>query len=132
MTRWTCATHREGVRVHDAVRVLHGDHNAAPRAGSRRRERERVAAWARGHHGRADRVHDPGVHGGPAGEQLHLRVHRGGLNASVKKLLSDQSEQVQSLYKHHQYVAEFIMAGAFAHGAIFFVRDYDPETNKRT
>ena len=25
---------------------------------------------------------------------------------------------------------DFLMVGAFAHGAIFFVRDYDPEMNK--
>jgi photosystem I P700 chlorophyll a apoprotein A2 len=31
---------------------------------------------------------------------------------------------------HHQYIAGFIMCGAFAHGAIFFIRDYDPEANK--
>ena len=35
-----------------------------------------------------------------------------------------------SLYTHHQYIAGFLMVGAFAHGAIFFVRDYDPEINK--
>ncbi|MBE9168556.1 photosystem I core protein PsaB [Pleurocapsales cyanobacterium LEGE 06147] len=35
-----------------------------------------------------------------------------------------------ALYTHHQYIAGFIMVGAFAHGAIFWVRDYDPETNK--
>ena len=35
-----------------------------------------------------------------------------------------------ALYTHHQYIAGFIMCGAFAHGAIFFVRDYDPETNR--
>merc|ERR1712178_633782 len=35
-----------------------------------------------------------------------------------------------ALYTHHQYIAGFLMAGAFAHGAIFFVRDYDPEANK--
>jgi photosystem I P700 chlorophyll a apoprotein A2 len=35
-----------------------------------------------------------------------------------------------SLYTHHQYIAGFIMCGAFAHGAIFFIRDYDPEANK--
>jgi photosystem I P700 chlorophyll a apoprotein A2 len=34
-----------------------------------------------------------------------------------------------ALYTHHQYIAGFIMCGAFAHGAIFFVRDYDPERN---
>ena len=35
-----------------------------------------------------------------------------------------------ALYVHHQYIAGFLMIGAFAHGAIFFVRDYDPELNK--
>ncbi|MEM1366404.1 MAG: photosystem I core protein PsaB [Cyanobacteria bacterium P01_H01_bin.15] len=35
-----------------------------------------------------------------------------------------------ALYTHHQYIAGFIMLGAFAHGAIFLVRDYDPEQNK--
>merc|ERR1712228_1141751 len=35
-----------------------------------------------------------------------------------------------ALYVHHQYIAGFIMVGAFAHGAIFFVRDYDPELNE--
>ena len=35
-----------------------------------------------------------------------------------------------ALYTHHQYIAGFLMMGAFAHGAIFFVRDYDPEANK--
>jgi photosystem I P700 chlorophyll a apoprotein A2 len=35
-----------------------------------------------------------------------------------------------ALYTHHQYIAGFLMVGAFAHGAIFLVRDYDPEINK--
>jgi photosystem I P700 chlorophyll a apoprotein A2 len=35
-----------------------------------------------------------------------------------------------ALYTHHQYIRGFIMCGAFAHGAIFFVRDYDPVRNK--
>jgi photosystem I P700 chlorophyll a apoprotein A2 len=35
-----------------------------------------------------------------------------------------------ALYTHHQYIAGFLMVGAFAHGAIFWVRDYDPELNK--
>ena len=35
-----------------------------------------------------------------------------------------------ALYTHHQYIAGFIMVGAFAHGAIFLVRDYDPASNK--
>ena len=36
-----------------------------------------------------------------------------------------------ALYTHHQYIAGFLMVGAFAHGAIFLVRDYDPEANKK-
>lgn len=35
-----------------------------------------------------------------------------------------------SLYTHHQYIAIAFMLGAFAHAAIFWVRDYDPEQNK--
>ena len=35
-----------------------------------------------------------------------------------------------ALYTHHQYIAGFLVTGAFAHGAIFLVRDYDPEANK--
>ncbi|MBW4460320.1 MAG: photosystem I core protein PsaB [Nodosilinea sp. WJT8-NPBG4] len=34
-----------------------------------------------------------------------------------------------ALYTHHQYIAGFIMVGAFAHGAIFLIRDYDPKAN---
>jgi photosystem I P700 chlorophyll a apoprotein A2 len=33
------------------------------------------------------------------------------------------------LYVHHQYIASLLMAGAFAHAAIFLVRDYTMETN---
>ncbi|MGB7085975.1 MAG: photosystem I core protein PsaB, partial [Phormidesmis sp.] len=35
-----------------------------------------------------------------------------------------------ALYTHHQYIAGFIMVGAFAHGAIFLIRDYDPAANE--
>ncbi|MEL6778012.1 MAG: photosystem I core protein PsaB [Cyanobacteria bacterium J06597_16] len=35
-----------------------------------------------------------------------------------------------ALYTHHQYIAGFLMLGAFAHGAIFLVRDYDPIANE--
>nr|YP_009392512.1 photosystem I P700 apoprotein A2 [Caloglossa monosticha]ARW61074.1 photosystem I P700 apoprotein A2 [Caloglossa monosticha] len=35
-----------------------------------------------------------------------------------------------SLYTHHQYIAGFLMVGAFAHGAIFFIRDYSPQDNE--
>jgi len=35
-----------------------------------------------------------------------------------------------ALYTHHQYISGFIICGAFSHGAIFFVRDYDPERNR--
>ena len=44
-------------------------------------------------------------------------------------IAKDYVTQVSS-YVHHQYIAGFLMVGAFAHGAIFFVRDYDPEQNK--
>ncbi|CAN6459328.1 unnamed protein product [Victoria cruziana] len=35
-----------------------------------------------------------------------------------------------ALYTHHQYIAGFIKIGAFAHGAIFFIRDYNPQQNE--
>ncbi|KAH1039278.1 hypothetical protein J1N35_041021 [Gossypium stocksii] len=35
-----------------------------------------------------------------------------------------------ALYTHHQYIAGFIMTGAFAHGAIFFIIDYNLEQNE--
>ncbi|KAM3398273.1 hypothetical protein P3S68_001788 [Capsicum galapagoense] len=35
-----------------------------------------------------------------------------------------------TLYTHHQFIAGFIMTGAFAHGAIFFIRDYNPQQNE--
>lgn len=35
-----------------------------------------------------------------------------------------------ALYTHHQYIGGFLALGAYAHGGIFFVRDYDPERNK--
>ncbi len=44
--------------------------------------------------------------------------------------LAQDETTMAALYTHHQYIACFIMVGAFAHGAIFFVRDYDPEANK--
>lgn len=44
-------------------------------------------------------------------------------------LAQDYTTQA-SLYTHHQYIAGFILCGAFAHGAIFFIRDYDPQANR--
>jgi len=44
--------------------------------------------------------------------------------------LSQDRTTMAALYTHHQYIAGFIMTGAFAHGAIFFVRDYDADKNK--
>ncbi|KAJ7961833.1 Photosystem I P700 chlorophyll A apoprotein [Quillaja saponaria] len=35
-----------------------------------------------------------------------------------------------ALYTHHQYIVGFIITRAFAHGAIFFIRDYNPEQNE--
>ncbi|CAN6465183.1 unnamed protein product [Victoria cruziana] len=44
-------------------------------------------------------------------------------------IAQDFTTQV-TLYTHHQYIAGFIMIGAFAHGAIFFIRDYNPQQNE--
>ena len=44
--------------------------------------------------------------------------------------LADDHTTMAALYTHHQYIAGFIMTGAFAHGAIFFVRDYDAVKNE--
>nr|YP_009402773.1 photosystem I P700 chlorophyll a apoprotein A2 [Compsopogon caeruleus]ARX96122.1 photosystem I P700 chlorophyll a apoprotein A2 [Compsopogon caeruleus] len=44
-------------------------------------------------------------------------------------IAKDFTTQV-ALYTHHQYIAGFLMVGAFAHGAIFFVRDYEPAQNQ--
>nr|QGU93226.1 photosystem I P700 apoprotein A2 [Selaginella sanguinolenta] len=41
----------------------------------------------------------------------------------------DSTTQAAS-YTHHQYIAGFIMTGASAHGAIPFIRDYDPERER--
>jgi photosystem I P700 chlorophyll a apoprotein A2 len=35
-----------------------------------------------------------------------------------------------TLYTHHQYIVGFIMRGAFAHGHIFLITDYNLEKNK--
>ncbi len=43
--------------------------------------------------------------------------------------LSNDYTTMAALYTHHQYIAGFLMCGAFVHGAIFFVRDYDPNKN---
>src|SRR6476619_5958662 len=45
-------------------------------------------------------------------------------------LLANDFTPMTVLYTHHHYIAGFIMWCAFAHGAIFFIRDYDPEQNK--
>ncbi|CAN6445159.1 unnamed protein product [Victoria cruziana] len=44
-------------------------------------------------------------------------------------IAQDFTTQV-ALYTHHQYITGFIMIGAFAHGAIFFIRDYNPQQNE--
>nr|YP_009538648.1 photosystem I P700 apoprotein A2 [Phacus pleuronectes]AYQ93661.1 photosystem I P700 apoprotein A2 [Phacus pleuronectes] len=44
--------------------------------------------------------------------------------------LAQDHTTMAALYTHHQYIAGFIMTGAFAHGAIFLVRDYDYSKNK--
>lgn len=37
---------------------------------------------------------------------------------------------MSALYTHHQYIAGFLMVGAFSHAAIFWIKDYDAELNK--
>jgi photosystem I P700 chlorophyll a apoprotein A2 len=44
--------------------------------------------------------------------------------------MSQDYTTMAALYTHHQYIAGFIMTGAFAHGAIFFIRDYDAAQNE--
>ncbi|KAK3011438.1 hypothetical protein RJ639_012040, partial [Escallonia herrerae] len=44
-------------------------------------------------------------------------------------ITQDFTTQV-TLYTHHQYISGFIMSRAFAHGAIFFIRDYNPKHNE--
>merc|ERR1711976_1003207 len=44
--------------------------------------------------------------------------------------LSQDFTTQSALYTHHQYISGFVVSGAFAHGAIFFVRDYDSAKNR--
>jgi photosystem I P700 chlorophyll a apoprotein A2 len=44
--------------------------------------------------------------------------------------LSQDFTAQSALYTHHQYIRGFIMSGSFAHGAIFFVRDYEASKNR--
>jgi photosystem I P700 chlorophyll a apoprotein A2 len=44
--------------------------------------------------------------------------------------LSQDFTTQSALYTHHQYISGFVISGAFAHGAIFFVRDYDSAKNR--
>lgn len=44
--------------------------------------------------------------------------------------LSQDHTTTAALYTHHQYIAGFLMVGAFAHGSIFLVRDFDILSNK--
>ena len=42
---------------------------------------------------------------------------------SVYAFLTDDFVSMSALYTHHQYIAGFFLCGAFAHGAIFLIRD---------
>uniref|UniRef100_A0A453LIE0 NADH-quinone oxidoreductase subunit D domain-containing protein n=1 Tax=Aegilops tauschii subsp. strangulata TaxID=200361 RepID=A0A453LIE0_AEGTS len=74
---------------------------------------------------------------------MHNYFHIGGVAADLPYGWIDIYVQLQidafiaqdfttqaALYTHHQYIAGFIMTGAFTHGAIFFIRDYNPEQNE--
>jgi len=41
--------------------------------------------------------------------------------------LSSDHPTMAALYTHHQYIAGTLMCGAFAHGAIYYIRDYEPQ-----
>lgn len=44
--------------------------------------------------------------------------------------IANDHTTMAALYTHHQYIAGFLMIGAFAHGAIFLVRDYNQSENE--
>ena len=44
--------------------------------------------------------------------------------------MAEDYATMAAVYTHHQYIAGFLMTGAFAHGAIFFSRDYYAQQNK--
>ncbi|KAK8939322.1 Photosystem I P700 chlorophyll a apoprotein A1 [Platanthera guangdongensis] len=49
------------------------------------------------------------------------------LHAPNPYLAIDYGTQL-SLFTHHMWISGFLIVGAFAHAAIFMVRDYDPTT----
>ncbi|CAN6476523.1 unnamed protein product [Victoria cruziana] len=59
---------------------------------------------------------------------FQLAQHRYSLPAYAF-ITQDFTTQVV-LYTHHQCIAGFIMIGAFSHGAIFFIRDYNLQWNE--
>jgi len=63
------------------------------------------------------------------GVACSLVAHHMGALPSYAYIARDYTTQA-ALYTHHQYIAILLMTGAFSHGAIFFIRDYDPELNK--
>ncbi|CDY39485.1 BnaC03g60950D [Brassica napus] len=57
-------------------------------------------------------------------------IGKGHVHNELYHLQKTEMSRPSTLYTHHQYIAGFIMTGAFAHGAIFFIRDYNPEQNE--
>ncbi|EFJ05046.1 hypothetical protein SELMODRAFT_137750, partial (mitochondrion) [Selaginella moellendorffii] len=88
----------------------------------------------RGHQGLYDTINNP------------LHFQSGLASASLGVVTSPVAQHMYSLpayaflaqdfttqaasYTHHQYIAGFIMTGAFAHGAILSIRDYSPERGR--
>jgi photosystem I P700 chlorophyll a apoprotein A2 len=72
--------------------------------------------------------------------QLALALRSAGVSSSVVAqhiyaippyafLAQDYTAQA-ALYTHHQYISGFIIRGSFVHGALFILREYDPERNQ--
>jgi len=70
-----------------------------------------------------------GIHLGALGTGLSLVAQHMYAMPPYAFMAQDYTTQA-ALYTHHQYLAGFFVVGGFVHGAIFWVRDYDPEQNK--
>jgi len=70
-----------------------------------------------------------GIHLGALGTALSLVAQHMYAMPPYAFMAQDFTTQA-ALYTHHQYLATAFVIGGFAHGAIFWVRDYDPEQNK--
>ncbi len=96
--------------------------------------REKIGHFSLNHNGISETINNSlhfqlGLALACLGTASSLVAHHMGALPSYAFIAQDYTTQA-ALYTHHQYIAIFLMCGAFSHGAIFFVRDYDPEANK--